>query len=115
MDPKTDPKETEMDIDMHCNDDGDRRRGQYQDSKDDLLRRLRKIEGQIRGLQRMIEEDRYCVDVLIQLAAVRAALNQVGLTLMASHTRGCVTRAIRDDHGDEAIEELMQVVMRFVK
>lgn len=90
-------------------------KGRYQASKEDLLERLRKVEGQVRGIQRMIEEERYCVDVLVQVAAVRAALNQVGLTLMESHTRGCVARAIQENHGQEAIEELMAVVTRFVK
>lgn len=63
--------------------------------KDDLQERLRKIEGQVRGIQRMIEEDRYCVDVLVQLAAVRAAMNKVGLALMEGHARGCMQAAAR--------------------
>ncbi len=84
-------------------------------SKKQLLARLRKIEGQIRGLQRMIDEDRYCVDVLVQIAAARAALNRVGLQVLEKHTRGCVINAVRHDHGDEAVDELMDVLMRFIK
>lgn len=83
--------------------------------KADLLERLKKIEGQVRGLQKMIEEDRYCVDVLVQIAAVKAGINKVGLSLLEGHTRGCVADAIRHDQGEEAIEELMGVLMKFVK
>jgi len=83
--------------------------------KDDLQERLRKIEGQVRGIQRMIEEDRYCVDVLVQLAAVRAAMNRVGLALMEGHARGCMQAAARRGEGDEAVAELMDVLDRFMK
>ncbi|MGE5590235.1 MAG: metal-sensitive transcriptional regulator [Bacillota bacterium] len=81
----------------------------------DLLDRLRKIEGQVRGLQRMIEEGRYCVDILTQVAAVKAGLNKVGLALLESHTRGCVSRAIKQDQGEPAVQELMDVLSKFVK
>ncbi|MFO7172329.1 MAG: metal-sensitive transcriptional regulator [Bacillota bacterium] len=84
-------------------------------NKAELLERLRKIEGQVRGLQRMVEEDRYCVDILIQLAAVRAALNRVALHLLESHTRGCVAGAIRRGEGDQAVAELMAVLDRMMK
>lgn len=83
--------------------------------KDALLRRLRRIEGQVRGIQRMIEEDKYCVDILVQMAAVRAALDRVGLMLLEDHTKGCVARAIERNEGDEAVEELMDVVSRFIR
>lgn len=83
--------------------------------KEQLLARLRKIEGQVRGLQRMIEDDRYCVDILVQVAAVRAALNRVGLSVLEKHTRGCVVNAVKMDHGDEAVDELMDVLMKFIK
>lgn len=83
--------------------------------KADLLGRLKKIEGQVRGLARMVEEDRYCVDILVQLAAARAALNQVGMALLEGHTRGCVTAAIRRGEGDPSVQELMTVLERFVK
>ena len=89
--------------------------GHYLRDKADLLERLRKIEGQVRGLQRMIEEDRYCVDILVQVAAARAALNKVGMTLLESHTRGCVARALREGRGDPAVEELLDVLKKFAK
>ena len=59
--------------------------------KANLLTRLKRIEGQVRGISRMVEEDKYCVDILIQIAAVKAALNKVGLVLLEDHTRGCVS------------------------
>ncbi len=87
----------------------------YAQDKQDLMRRLRRIEGQIRGVQRMIEEDRYCVDILIQLAAVRAAIDKVGLALIEDHTRGCVRDAVINNRGDEVIDELMDVLAQFLK
>lgn len=83
--------------------------------KRNLLRRLRRIEGQIRGLQRMVDDDKYCVDILVQVAAARAALNKVGLMLLESHTKGCVTNAIANEQADAAIDELMDVITRFVR
>ena len=81
----------------------------YVDDKDALLRRLRKIEGQVRGIERMVEEERYCVDVLDQIAAARTALERVGLRLLESHARHCV-------HGGAAdVDELMAAVERFSK
>ncbi|MFC4767000.1 metal-sensitive transcriptional regulator [Effusibacillus consociatus] len=89
----------------------------YHDHKDQLLRNLRKIEGQVRGVQKMIEEDRYCVDILTQLAAIKAATNKIGLALLEDHTRGCVKRAIQnqEDGGDHHIEELMEIIRIFTK
>lgn len=83
--------------------------------KDALLRRLRRIEGQVRGLQRMVDEDKYCVDILVQIAAVRAALDRVGLMLLKDHTKGCVARAIERHEGDEAVDELMDVISKFIR
>jgi len=83
--------------------------------KQGILDRLKKIEGQVRGLQRMVEEDRYCVDVLIQVAAAKAALNKVGLALMEGHARGCMQAAVRRGEGDQAVSELMDVLERFIK
>ncbi len=87
----------------------------YGKDKEELLKRLRRIEGQIGGIQRMIEQDKYCVDILVQIAAARSALNSVGMMLLESHTRGCVARAIKEDNGESAIAELTEVVRRFVK
>jgi len=87
----------------------------YGDVKPKLISRLRKIEGQVRGIQSMLEDDRYCVDILIQLSAIKSAINKVGLSLLERHTRGCVTGAIKSGDGDHAIEELMDVINQFTK
>lgn len=83
--------------------------------KQALMERLKKIEGQVRGLQRMIEEDRYCVDVLVQVAAVKAAMNKVGMALLEGHARGCMQAAVKRGEGDDAVNELMDVLEKFVK
>lgn len=80
--------------------------------KSRLLARLSRIDGQVRGVARMVEEDRYCLDVLTQLAAVKSALNQVSMQLLESHARGCVARAMRDGEGEAAIAELLTVLKR---
>lgn len=83
--------------------------------KQGILERLRKIEGQIRGLQRMVEEDRYCVDILVQVAAARAALNKVGLALLEGHARGCMVEAARRGEGEQSVAELMEVLEKFMR
>jgi DNA-binding FrmR family transcriptional regulator len=88
----------------------------YGDNKADLLTRLKRVEGQVRGIQRMIESDRYCVDILVQLAAIKSAVHQVALSLLDSHTRGCVADAIVNQEGSiEKIDELMDVIRKFTK
>ncbi len=87
----------------------------YDQDKEKLLTRLRRIEGQTRGLQRMIEEDRYCVDILTQVASVQAALEQVSVMLMGNHLRHCVTEAIQEGNGEAKIQEVMEVFQRYVK
>lgn len=84
-----------------------------QPNKPALLRRLNRIEGQVRGIAKMVEEDRYCVDVLTQNSAIQSALDALAMQLLASHTKGCVRSALRSGNGDEAIDELMTVVKRF--
>lgn len=86
-----------------------------QPHKTKLINRLKRIEGQVRGIGRMIEEDRYCVDILLQVAAVKSAMNQVALALMEDHTRHCVSNAIKNNNEDEVIDELMDVVKRLTK
>jgi DNA-binding FrmR family transcriptional regulator len=84
-----------------------------QPNKAALLKRLNRIEGQARGVAKMVEEDRYCVDVLTQISAIQSALDALALQLLANHTRGCVRSAIRSGNGEAAIDELMAVVKRF--
>jgi DNA-binding FrmR family transcriptional regulator len=84
----------------------------YAMNKKDVQDRLRRIEGQVRGLQRMVEEDTYCIDILTQLNSVNAALRAVGMGLLDSHVRHCVRDSIEQGEGDEKVEELMAAVGR---
>ena len=86
-----------------------------QPNKPALLKRLNRIEGQARGIAKMVEEDRYCVDILTQIAAVRSALDALAMQLLASHTNGCVRTAIKSGDGDVAVDELMGLVKRFAR
>jgi DNA-binding FrmR family transcriptional regulator len=89
----------------------------YTASKEDLLRRLARLEGQVRGVTGMVEEDRYCIDVLTQIAAVRAALDRVALGLLDDHAHHCMLG--KDDSVPvdpaERVEELMAAVGRLVR
>jgi CsoR family transcriptional regulator, copper-sensing transcriptional repressor len=89
----------------------------YTMNRDDFLNRLRRIEGQVRGLQRMIVEDEYCVDVLTQIASVSKALQGVGLGLLDEHLRHCVREAAGVDgaKGDEKVHEAVQAVERLLR
>jgi DNA-binding FrmR family transcriptional regulator len=77
----------------------------YIDEKEQLQKRLRKVEGQIRGIQRMVEDDRYCIDILEQVSAATKALQAVALSLLDDHLAHCVSDAVRTG-GDEAAEKL---------
>ncbi|WP_339061777.1 metal-sensitive transcriptional regulator [Tepidibacillus marianensis] len=85
------------------------------DTNQRIRQRLKRIEGQVRGIYKMVEDDRYCVDILTQVAAVRDALDKVGLSLLEKHTHGCVQKAIKSGNGDDAIDELMDVIRLFTK
>ena len=82
----------------------------YQVEQQALLNRLRRIEGQVRGIQRMVAEDRYCVDILQQMAAITAGLQAVSLIVLRSHIEGCVSEAIRSGEEAELIEEWMNAI-----
>ena len=86
----------------------------YTENKDAIRRRLRRIEGQVRGVDRMVDEDRYCIDVVTQITAIQAALDKVALELLQDHTRHCVVDAREGDH-DEKTEELMAAVKRLLR
>ncbi len=83
--------------------------------KEKIKNRLKRIEGQIRGLEKMVEEDRYCVDILIQISAVQAALKKVGFSLLERHAKMCVAHSIESGHGEEMMEELMKVIQHYAK
>ena len=87
----------------------------YTSHKEQIQARLRRIEGQIRGVQKMVDEDRYCIDVLTQVSAAKAALDAVALVLLQDHTEHCVAEAIRSGDGTEKIRELNDAVERLVK
>ena len=83
--------------------------------KSETLTRLKKIEGQIRGLEKMVDQKRYCVDILNQVAAVRRALDSVSMILMKRHVETCVSGAIKANKGAPLIDELIDSVERFVR
>ncbi len=85
----------------------------YSMNKKDLQDRLRRIEGQVRGIQRMVDEDQYCIDVLTQLNSVTAALKAVGMGLLDEHVRHCVKDSIDQGNSEEKVEELLAAVARF--
>lgn len=89
----------------------------YLSNKTDVHHRLRRIEGQVRGLQRMVEEDQYCIDVLTQVASVTRALQGVAMGLLDDHVRHCVADAVKqgEAEGAERITEAMAAVERLVK
>jgi DNA-binding FrmR family transcriptional regulator len=86
----------------------------YSASKDQLLARLRRIEGQVGGLRRMVVEDRYCIDILTQISAVQAALDKVALGLLDGHAHTCVIGAAPEERGAKT-EELMAAVGRLMR
>jgi DNA-binding FrmR family transcriptional regulator len=85
----------------------------YSMNKKDLQDRLRRIEGQVRGIQRMVDQDQYCIDILTQLNSVTAALKAVGMGLLDEHVRHCVKDSIDQGNSDEKVEELLAAVARF--
>ena len=87
----------------------------YSADKDRLTKRLARVEGQVRGVAKMVEEDRYCIDVLTQISAVQAALDKVALGLLDEHTRHCVIGAQDAAVRDERTEELLAAVARLMR
>lgn len=91
------------------------RQYRYTKDKSSLLARMRKIEGQAKGIQRMIKENRYCIDIVQQLTALCAAVDEVSLLILQSHIEGCVVDAIREEHGEHHIKELMTTIRKAIK
>lgn len=88
----------------------------YTKDRPAILARLRRIEGQLKGIQRMVKEDKYCVDVLNQLSSVVGATQKVAAIILQDHIRGCVRNALsRDERSDDYINELVTVVERFTR
>jgi DNA-binding FrmR family transcriptional regulator len=101
---QTAPPELAVDTDRHST--------SYANDKAKILARLRRIEGQVRGVQRMVEDDKYCVDVLTQLSAAIAGLRATGLLVLEDHIRGCVINADPKDR-EATLDELMSAIERF--
>ncbi|MDP2930967.1 MAG: metal-sensitive transcriptional regulator [Chloroflexota bacterium] len=88
----------------------------YVSDKDKILIRLRKMEGQLKGIRKMVEQDKYCVDVLNQLYSIIAGTQKVAAIIMKDHIQGCVKDALaRNDHSDDYVNELVEVVERYTK
>jgi CsoR family transcriptional regulator, copper-sensing transcriptional repressor len=87
----------------------------YTRDKEEVRRRLRRIAGQVRGLEKMVDDDRYCIDVLTQVSAVKAALESMALLLLEDHVDHCVADAIRAGDGAEKVQELTAAIERLVK
>ena len=87
----------------------------YSATKDQLLTRIRRIEGQVRGIGKMVEDDRYCIDVLTQISAIQAALDKVGLGLLDGHARHCMREGASEGRADEMTTEMMAAVGRLMK
>lgn len=84
-------------------------------TKEDALKRLKRIEGQIKGIQKMVDEERYCIDIINQITAVHNALDSVALRVMKRHIESCVTDAIKSADGKTKVNELMDTVERFIR
>jgi DNA-binding FrmR family transcriptional regulator len=82
--------------------------------KEDIEKRLLRIEGQARGLQRMVDDERYCIDILTQVNAVKAALDKVAVALLDDHVQHCVADAVRAGDGDDKVTELSAAIGRFL-
>jgi CsoR family transcriptional regulator, copper-sensing transcriptional repressor len=87
----------------------------YTATKDQLGKRLRRVEGQVRGIEKMVEEDRYCIDVLTQISAVQAALDKVALGLLDQHAQHCLIEGHGDGSSGEMTDELMAAVARLMR
>ncbi len=87
----------------------------YSDDKVAVLKRLKRIEGQVRGIHKMLDEERYCADILVQLSSVQEALRGVGRTLLHNHLRHCATEAIRSGNPDQAEDMYQEIVDLFYK
>lgn len=85
--------------------------------KEALQKRLKRIEGQVKGIQNMVEEERYCVDILVQISAIRSAINKVGAIILENHVKGCVTNSIKNNDEDieSTINELVDTINKFTK
>lgn len=87
----------------------------YSEDKESLQKRLNRIEGQVKGIKKMIDGDRYCIDIVQQLTAVSSAIDEVSLAVLQSHIEGCVSDAIREEHSEHHIKELIETIRKAIK
>ncbi len=111
-----DNEEKQESICCRCNESAGPKKMKERSDKEfkDLMNRLKRIEGQVRGIENMLEKDAYCTDVIIQVAAVNAALNSFNKVLLANHVRTCVAENIRKGN-DEVIDELVGLLQKLMK
>jgi len=84
-------------------------------SKEDILNRMKKIEGQVKGIQKMIDEDKCCGDIMVQISAIRCAINKVGGLIMDRYIKECLKESLKDKNSDKSIEEIIETIVRYVK
>jgi len=85
------------------------------DSRRSILIRLRRIEGQVRGVQRMIENEDDCSEIMNQIAAIKSAVNQVGLLVFENHARECIARSLQEENSEQSFDEIVKMMGRFIK
>ncbi|NLY43978.1 MAG: metal-sensitive transcriptional regulator [Clostridiaceae bacterium] len=88
---------------------------QHDSCKDDILKRLKRIEGQVKGIYKMVEQDKCCSDILVQVAAIRAAINKVGGLILENYSRNCIKDAVKKKDEEETINELIDIVLKFIR
>lgn len=101
-----------------CEGGNQERKLSARNDRNDLIKRLKRIEGQVKGIQNMIDNERYCIDILVQVSAAKAAIDKVGKIILENHIKGCITESIKyesQDESDELIEELMKNIYKFLK
>lgn len=102
-------------MDDCCNETDERHKHRNLTEEADLLKRLNRIEGQIRGIKAMVEDERYCVDILTQVSAAQAALNGFSRVLLSNHIKTCVVDDIEAGKAEEAVEELCKTIQKLMK
>ena len=84
-------------------------------SKEDILNRMKKIEGQAKGIQKMIDEEKCCGDIMVQISAIRSAINRVGGLIMDRYIKECLTESLKNNENEEKIEEVIETIVKYVK
>jgi Uncharacterized protein conserved in bacteria len=88
---------------------------QNPETKEDILKRLRRIEGQVKGVQKMIDEEKHCIDILTQISAVRAAVNRVGSLVLEKYSETCIQNAVSSEDKEKSIQEITRAMQTFTK